>query len=98
MADNKSVSNDPFAEELNLMVERLSKRSDYKGTLQVSMGKVNGENTYLITASENKDAQDKLHTILGERFNEVCVADRAEQFRNMMPESLKQFVSRANDD
>ena len=94
MADNKPVSNDPFVEELNLMVERLSKRGDYKGTLQVSMGKVNDENTYMITASESKDAQDKLHTILGEHFNEVCAADRAEQFRNMMPESLKQLLSK----
>ncbi|AIW22601.1 hypothetical protein F0267_00495 [Vibrio coralliilyticus] len=95
MSDNKSVSNDPFVEELNLMVERLSKRGDYKGSLQVSMGKVNGENTYMIIASENKDAQDKLHTILGERFNEVCIEDRAEQFRNMMPEGLKQLMSKS---
>ncbi|KIF53081.1 hypothetical protein [Vibrio owensii] len=95
MSDNKSVSNDPFVEELNLMVERLSKRGDYKGSLQVSMGKVNGENTYMIIASENKDAQDKLHTILGERFNEVCIEERAEQFRNMMPEGLKQLMSKS---
>ena len=94
MANNEMK--DPFLQELELMVERLSQRKDYEGSLQISTGLVNGKFTHMITASNNRDSQRKAQVVLEQAFNDYCLAEKTAEldhlFQEMLPESLKKSV------
>ncbi|ENM5835041.1 hypothetical protein NTH44_003132 [Vibrio metoecus] len=90
-----SKNSNPFLEELSLMVERLSKRDDYKGSLQISSAPINGGFINMITASENVDLQKKVHVELDSQFAElvsdVQISERRDRVLDSLPEELKHY-------
>ncbi len=90
-----SENSNPFLEELCLMVERLSKRKDYKGSLQISTAPINGGFIHMITASENVDLQKNSHEELNSQFEELVSniqsSERRDRVIDSLPENLKHF-------
>lgn len=83
-------SKDPLLEELQHLIERLRKREDYKGSLQISTCSVHGESTHMITASGNVDSQKRLHIELDQSFKEFA----SEEQRTKMTQSTQDSISR----